>query len=87
MAWETGAAGFWDRAVAGSRALQVALQRDVRHEVAAGSGICTGCVCWGMEKFYGTLTPAIVMQKAVENELPIRTLVLGMVIHQAARLL
>lgn len=31
--WEAAAAGYWDRAIAGSSALQAALRRELRHEV------------------------------------------------------
>ena len=40
-----------------------------------------------MAKFYDTLRPDVVMRKAVELGFPLRTLVLGMMVHQAARTL
>jgi hypothetical protein len=87
LEWETGAAGFWDKAVAGSSALQAALQRELRHEVASELGACTGGVYWDMAKFYDTLRPDIVMERAIAMGFPLRTLVLGMMVHQAARAL
>ena len=79
------AAGFPDRAVAGSSALQAALQRELRHEVAAELGLCTGRVYWDMAKFYDTLDPEIVVERAVDLGFPLRVLVLGMMVHQSAR--
>ena len=63
--WEVQTAGFWDKAVAGSSALQAALQRELRHEVGNELGICTGGVYWDIAKFYDTLSPSVVMQRAV----------------------
>jgi hypothetical protein len=85
LEWETGAAGFWDKAVAGSSALQAALHRKLRHEVASELGACTGGVYWDMAKFYDTLKPDIVMERAMAMGFPLRTLVLRMMVHQAAR--
>jgi hypothetical protein len=84
LEWESGAAGFWDKAVAGSSALQAELLRELRHEVATELGACTGGVYWDMAKFYDTLRPEIVMEKAIVLGIPLRTLVLGMMVHQAA---
>ena len=39
QSWENVAAGFWDKAVAGSSALQAAIQRELHHEVANHMGV------------------------------------------------
>ena len=55
QAWENVTAGFWDKAVAGSSALQAAIQRELQHEVANSMGVCTGGIYWDMAKFYDCL--------------------------------
>jgi hypothetical protein len=62
LEWETGATGFWDTAVAGSSALQAALQRELRHEIASELGVCTGGVYWDMAKFCDALKPDVIME-------------------------
>ena len=85
--WEGKAAGFWDRAIAGSSALQAALARELRHEIAHHVGACTGGVYFDMAKFYDTLQPDIVLEKAAGLGFPPLVLRLALMVHTAPRIL
>ena len=63
--WETRKAGFWDKAVAGSSALQAGLARAFNHEIHHHLGLTTGSIFYDMETFYDTLDPTKVVEQAI----------------------
>jgi hypothetical protein len=85
--WEGKACGFWDRAIAGSSALQAALARELRHEIAHHVGACTGGVYFDMAKFYDSLQVDIVLEKAASLGFPPLVLYLALMVHMAPRIL
>jgi hypothetical protein len=85
--WESKSVGFWDRAIAGSSALQAALVRELRHEIANQVGACTGGVYFDMAKFYDSLQTDIVLEKAAGLGFPPMVLYLALMVHMAPRFL
>ena len=85
--WEAKIGGFWDRAVAGSSALRAALVRELRHEIANHLGACTGGIYFDMAKFYDTLDPNIVLEKADNLGFDVSLLLLALQVHMAPRIL
>ena len=54
-AWEREFVEFWDDAIVGSSALQVALLRRLLDEIQVRSGGFTATFFWDMEKFYDSV--------------------------------
>ena len=75
----------WDCAVRGSSALRVALLRACRSEAYKLSGAAAVDILWDITKFYDSVLPDVLSEKAAAIEYPMVPLYLGMLVHLSAR--
>ena len=75
----------WDCAVQGSSALRVALLRACRSEAYKLTGASAVDILWDITKFYDTVLPEVLAEKAVGVEYPMVPLYLGLLVHLSAR--
>ena len=59
----------------------------MRREIASSLGICSGGNYFDLTKFYGTLAPHIVLEKAAGLGFPPQVLLLALMVHHAPRML
>ena len=69
-------AGFWDDAIRGSSALQAALRRALRNEVALIEGLITVGIFWDLEKFYDIVRLTDLIAAAELADFPMMNLVM-----------
>ena len=85
--WSQDRCNFWDTAVRGSSALQAALLRELGHEVARMLGYCSVGAHWDLTRFFDSVEPHKLVHLAVKMEYPLHLLYLGILVHEAPRIL
>ena len=74
----------WDCAVQGSSALRVALLRACRSEAYKLTGASAVDILWDITKFYDSVLPEVLAEKAVVVDYPMVPLYLGLFVHLSA---
>lgn len=77
----------WDASAPGKSAINTALSRAVDIEVSRAEGHEVGVIIWDFEKFFDTVDPQLLIQRAVELKFPLRDLGMALRMHLAPRAL
>ena len=85
--WCDEQAGFWDQAIKGSNALQVAVQRLFWDESAEILGFVHGSLLWDFAEFYDSLDPVHALRCALQLRFPARVVGMSAATYLAPRLL
>ena len=85
--WTHRCAGAWDTAVAGSSALQAAMQRAIEDETDRTLGLCTGGIFWDLEKFYDDISVVLLCKRVAECGYPSVALSLALQLYLCVRVL
>ena len=85
--WDAAHGHMYDSALAGSSSLQAAVLRALKIENGNAMGHHCALLAWDMDKFYDSIAFAILAEELIEHEFPPELLVIGMLAHQATRVL
>ena len=85
--WDVARASFYDRALAGSSALQAAMGRLLVDEVATLQGLQSCRILWDIEKFYDSVSWLQLLHWGQILSYPPELLYLGVIVHMSPRVL
>ncbi|MDA8583397.1 hypothetical protein N9L68_04170 [bacterium] len=85
--WDAAKAGWWDRAIKGSGALQAAMKRALRVELACLEGDDATEILWDLSHFYDSARIATIGRKAIVLEYPRGLMALAVLVHTGPRVL
>ena len=85
--WDLEHGHRYDSALAGCSSLQAAVLRALKIENGNAGDMHCALMAWDMDKFYDSIDFEILAEELIERDFPPELLVLGMLAHQAPRIL